>query len=176
MGVFPNIVIFDKQDLFDFWSGPNPRIVEIQSQLVIKTIEKCPDFLDCYFGYISFHLEKPRMSVVWLNLCSLIKQIIEAQNLAIIFNPKEKHSITQQAVRAATLLGPCSLPRNFFFKGLVKENSGIRLTVGRILQTVFNKMNEFQNILSQNPKANVYSESEKQEIFSALKGKTNSYN
>ncbi len=112
------------------------------------------------------------MSVAWLNLCSMVKQIIEVQNLAIVFNPKEKHTVTQQAVRAATLIGPCSLPRNFLFKGLVKENSGIRLTVGRIFQAIFTKMNEFKSILFTNPKANMYSDSEKQELFSSFKGET----
>lgn len=91
----------------------------------------------------------------------------------MVFNPKEKHSVAQQALRAATLVGPLSLPRNFFTKGLLVEHSGIRMNVGELLLAVFAKVNEFHCILMKHPKANVYSETEKNDIFSAFKSKWN---
>jgi hypothetical protein len=158
--------------LFNFWGGASPRIVEIQSQLVVKTIEKCPDLMDCYFRSLVADLEQIRMSVPWLNLCDVVQQIIKVQNLTMIFNPKEKHSVAQQAIRAATLVGPLSLPRNFFVKSLLMEHSGIRVNAGRLLQTVFDKINEFHTILMKNPKASVYTDTEKNDIFAAFKSKT----
>ncbi|KAI9561029.1 Nucleolar pre-ribosomal-associated protein 1 [Daphnia sinensis] len=166
-----NLILEMLQNLFDFWAGFSPRIVEIQSQLVVKTIEKCPDLLDCYFRSIALEIDHIRMSVPWQKLSSVVKQIIEVQNLTMVFNPKEKHTVAQQALRAATLVGPLSLPRNFFTKGLLIEHSGIRMIVGEILQVIFTKINEFQNILMKNPKANMYSETEKKEIFLAFKKK-----
>ena len=157
--------------MFNFWGGFSPRIVEIQSQLVIKTIEKCPDLMDCYFRSLAADLEQIRMSIPWLHLCGIIQKIIKTQNMTMVFNPKEKHSVAQQAIRAATLIGPLSLPRNFFSKGLLMEHSGIRMNVGRLLQTVFDKINEFQTILRKHPKASVYSDTEKEEIFAAFKSK-----
>lgn len=158
--------------MYDFWAGTSQRIFEIQSELVVNTIEKCPDLLDCYFRNVSAELDNMRISPAWLNLCSLVEKIIRTQNLTVVFNPREKHTASQQAVRAATLMGPCALPRNFFFKGLTKENPAIRLAIGRIFQAVFTKINEFKTILYQNPKANMYSDSEKRDIFSAFTSKT----
>lgn len=156
--------------MHDFWTGPSPRIVEIQSVLLIKTMEKCPDLLDSYFNYVYEELEDMRLSPAWISLCSLILRTIEVQNLTIIFNPKEKHTVDQQALRTATLMGPCSLPKDFFLKALVNENPTIKLTVGRILQTILNKVDEFKAILLHSPKACSYSISERNEIFSTLLG------
>lgn len=128
--------------------------------------------MDCYFRHFSAELDNMRISSAWLNLCSLVGQVIKVQNLAIIFNPREKHSASQQAVRATTLIGCFALPRNFFFKGLTKENPAIRLAVGRIFQAVFTKINEFKTVLYQNPKANMYSDSEKRDIFAAFTSKS----
>jgi hypothetical protein len=89
----------------------------------------------------------------------------------MVFNPKETHSVAQQAIRAATLIGPLSLPRNFFSKALLMEHSGVRLNAGRLLLTVFDKINEFHNILMKHPRASVYSDTEKKEIFAAFKSK-----
>lgn len=157
--------------MYDFWAGTSNRMIEIQTELVVKTIEKCPDLLDCYFRHISDELDNMRISLAWLNLCSLVEQIIQVQNLTVVFNPREKHTASQQAARAATLMGPCSLPRKFFTKGFNKENLAIRLAIGRIFQAVFSKINEFKTILYQNSKANMYSDSEKGDIFSAFTSK-----
>lgn len=145
--------------------------MEIQSLLVIKTIEKCPDLVDCYLNYVYEELDHIRISPAWVSLCSVVLRVIEVQNLLVIFNPKEKHTVGQQALRAATLLGPCALPKNFFSRALMDESPAIKLTVGRILQTVLKKVEEFQRILFHDPKAKMYSESEKNSIFKQLLGK-----
>ena len=125
--------------------------------------------MDSYFRSLAADLEQIRMSVPWLNLCGVVQKTIKAQNLTMVFNPKEKHSVAQQAIRAATLIGPLSLPRNFFTKSLLMDHSGIRVNAGRLLQTIFDKINEFHTILMKHPKASVYSETEKNEIFAAFK-------
>lgn len=129
--------------------------------------------MERYIKTVSGDLDDMRDSVSWLNLASLVQGIIDVQNLVVVFNPKEKYSVGQQVNRAVTLIGPFSLSRKFFDTGLTKPNPVIWLAVGKIFQSVLAKINEFKTILFQNPKADMYSLTEKEELFKALKRTTN---
>jgi len=164
-------------DLFkamgNFWEHSetfSPSIIELQSQIVIKTLHSCPDMISPYFKNISTDLEEVRSSPAWLELCSIVGRILEGQNIGLIFNPKEKHSLKQQSMRAASLICPKSLRKQWFTDCLASENMSIRLAVARIIQTILKKVIEFQEMLFNSPKSKSYNPLEKKSIYAQFKG------
>ena len=152
----------------NFWEQKptNPSVVELQAQIVVKTLQNCPDLLRSYFRAISVDLLEIRMSPAWLELCSLVHRILEAQNLSVIFNPREKHGIRQQVNRASALMTPLVLRKSFFIDGLANDNVNIRLAVGQILLTMLKKVTEFKQMLTTNAKAtSIYTETERTTII-----------
>ena len=158
--------------MYDFWSGTNTRIVGVQAELVVKTIEKCPDLVDCYIRWATPDLNEVRTSFAYKTLLDTIREAIAVQNLSVLFNPKEKYSVNQQSQRAATILGCLALPHNFFHRGLTHPETEIRIAFASFLQVLFKKINELEHILNHNPKADAYSKTEKEQIFLKLKGET----
>lgn len=154
----------------DFWERDCPRLVELQTDLVVQSLIGCPDLVRQYMSEVSTDLSQPRMSRAYVDLCSMVKRVIASQNLLIIFSPKEKYTVKQQSKRAAALVAPYAIGQQTFTAGLSDENVGVKVAVGDILLTILDKAIEFNEILRDHFKARVYSEQERKAIFTNFTG------
>ena len=123
-----------------------------------------------YLREVTADFTEIRASGAWLSLSNMIKRIVEAQNLELVFNPKEKFSTKQQSFRATTLITPPVFNKEFFVNALEFDGLDIKLSACHILLSVLKKAEEFLRILKTSPKAAMYSETEKSSISSAFTG------
>lgn len=123
-----------------------------------------------YLREVTEDFSEIRSSGAWLSLSDMIKRILENQNLELVFNPREKFSAKQQAHRAATLITPPVFNRDFFVNALAFDGMDIQLSACHLLLSVLKKAEEFQHILINHPKAEIYSETEKTTISSLFSG------
>lgn len=166
------IKTFYFKTLGDFYERSCSRLVELQKELVVKSLIGCPDLVRPYTSEIAKDLSHPRMSRAYLDLCSMAEEIVASQNVTIVFNPKEKYTVKQQAKRAAALIAPYALGQEIFVAALSDENAGVKVAVGEILLTILDKAIEFQDILNHHQKAKMYNDQERKAIFSNFKGIT----
>lgn len=141
----------------------------MQSTIIVRTMQSCPDLLRWYLPLLSEHLGDARATQPWFVLCSLVRQTIDVQNLEIIFNPREKFTVKQQTIRAASLIAPLLWGSSFFPDAMSHQDLKVRLAAGSLLQTVVKKMTELGNILTNNRRTDVYTDKEKSAIFTSLK-------
>ena len=154
----------------EFWEQHNAKIIEVQSTLVVRALQSCPDLMRWYLREVTEDFADLRLTDAWLALSNLIEQVLEAQNLELILNPKEKFSVKQQVQRASTLIIPPVFNQAFFINALNFDGLKVKLTACRILQIVLRKTETFLNMLQLSPKADMYSKAEKDSISSSFKG------
>ena len=143
---------------------------ELQSGLVVKTLQSCPDLMRWYLRTVTEDFTEIRSSGAWLSLSNMIQRIVESQNLELVFNPKEKFSAKQQSFRATTLITPPVFNRDFFVNALAFDAMDIQLSACHLLLAVLKKSQEFLAILSGHARAEMYSETEKKSISSLFTG------
>lgn len=164
------LIISFEQSLQEFWEQSTPRVFELLSNLVVKTLQSCPDLMRWYLREVTADFTEIRSSKAWLSLSDMIKRILESQNLELVFNPKEKFSTKQQTHRATTLVTPPVFNRDFFVNALAFDGLDIQLSACHLLLAVTKKAEEFLHILMHHPKAEMYSETEKTTISSLFVG------
>ena len=138
-------------------------------------MQSCPDLMRWYLPPLSEYLGDVRPTKPWFQLCRLVQRIIDSQNLEIIFNPREKFTCKQQAIRGASLIAPLMWSQSFFATAMSSESMQVKLAAGTLLQTVLKKMLQYRHILMNNRRAEVYTTNEKMDMFSTFKSILHSY-